>query len=287
MAEGPMRLPRERVFVPDGGPLERALERTTHLGVVAHADDLEILAYHGILSCYRDPRLGFSGVVVTDGAGSIRVGPFAGLSAQELARVRLEEQERAASIGRYAAVAMLGHTSAETRELERTDIDQIIVEILERTRPRVVYTHSLFDRHDSHVAVALRTLRALSAVAEDARPEVVLGVEVWGDLDWLPDAMKVRLDVGGEPGLEEALLAVFDSQVAAKRYDRAVVGRRLAHATFSESHEGDRTDRVVFAIDLAPLLSGEAGDPIAYSELFLDAFRGETRARLERLLASG
>src|SRR3990170_4629582 len=57
------------VFVPDGLPVEAALARTTHLGIGAHQDDLEIMAIHGILSCFHQKDHWFTGVVVTDGGG--------------------------------------------------------------------------------------------------------------------------------------------------------------------------------------------------------------------------
>ena len=57
------------LFVPDGLPPAGALERTTHLGVSAHQDDLEIMAYHGILEGFSREDRWFTGVVVTDGAG--------------------------------------------------------------------------------------------------------------------------------------------------------------------------------------------------------------------------
>ena len=66
--------PGAEVFVPDGLPLDRALARTTHLGIGAHPDDLEILAIHGILECFGRPGRGFTGVVVTNGSGSARAG---------------------------------------------------------------------------------------------------------------------------------------------------------------------------------------------------------------------
>ena len=37
------------VFVPDGSDPDAALARTTHLCVSAHQDDIEIMAYHGIV----------------------------------------------------------------------------------------------------------------------------------------------------------------------------------------------------------------------------------------------
>jgi hypothetical protein len=38
-----------RLFVPDQKALPEALTRTTHLGVGAHHDDLEFMAFHGRL----------------------------------------------------------------------------------------------------------------------------------------------------------------------------------------------------------------------------------------------
>jgi LmbE family N-acetylglucosaminyl deacetylase len=53
-----------------------ALARITHLGIGAHQDDLEFMAFHGILACFRmrDDRW-FGGVTCTNGAGSSRTGP--------------------------------------------------------------------------------------------------------------------------------------------------------------------------------------------------------------------
>ena len=73
------------IFVPDGLEIERALQRTTHLGIGAHQDDLEFMSLHGILECYgRDDRW-YGGVVVTKGGGSARTGPFADYSDEEQA----------------------------------------------------------------------------------------------------------------------------------------------------------------------------------------------------------
>ena len=40
--------PDASVFVPDGLPVEDACRRVTHLGIGAHQDDIEIMAFHGI-----------------------------------------------------------------------------------------------------------------------------------------------------------------------------------------------------------------------------------------------
>ena len=45
-----------QIFIPDGLPAAEALARTTHLAIGAHQDDLEIMAYHGILACFDSPE---------------------------------------------------------------------------------------------------------------------------------------------------------------------------------------------------------------------------------------
>jgi hypothetical protein len=40
--------PSAVIFIPDGKPLAEALPRITHLGIGAHQDDLEFMAFHGI-----------------------------------------------------------------------------------------------------------------------------------------------------------------------------------------------------------------------------------------------
>ena len=102
--------PGAGVFVPDGVPEAVALPRTTHLGVGAHADDLEIMAIHGILACFEQAEQWFAGVVATDGAGSPRRDGEA--RPDDLRVVRRREQERAAVLGKYGAVVFLDHTSA-------------------------------------------------------------------------------------------------------------------------------------------------------------------------------
>ena len=66
------RLETAEIFVPDNLPVDQALARTTHLAVSAHQDDLEIMAFDGVLKAFQQPDKWFTGVVVTDGAGSPR-----------------------------------------------------------------------------------------------------------------------------------------------------------------------------------------------------------------------
>src|ERR1700748_2625890 len=103
------------VYVPDGGSPAKALARTTHLCLAAHQDDIEIMAYHGVAECFGRKDRWFTGVVVTNGAGSPRSGIYGDYTDQELQKVRLLEQRKAAYVGDYACQIQLGFSSAEVK----------------------------------------------------------------------------------------------------------------------------------------------------------------------------
>lgn len=280
--------PGSEVYSWDGKEPEVALGRTTHLGVCAHPDDLEILALHGILECFHQRARAFSGVVVTNGAGSARDAEYANYSDDEMRQVRRLEQKKAAHIGEYAAQIFLDHSSAEVKHPGAAPVVEDLRRVFELCRPEIVYTHSPCDRHDTHVAVALRTLEALRSLPHDLRPKSVIGCEVWGDLDWLPQGRKIQMDVSAHPSLQAALLGVFDSQIAGgKRYDLATAGRRRAHATFSESHAIDRSEGFIFGVDLMPLLSSETLSPMEFVHELTTEFAEEVSARVRRFVEPG
>lgn len=246
--------PNADIFIPDAAPLPDAFSRTTHLGIGAHQDDLEFFAVHGVLECHgRDDRW-FTGVTVTDGAGSARAGVYERFTDEEMIGVRREEQRKAAVIGEYAAMCQLDYPSRMIKDRGQTGPVEDLHAILEAARPQVLYLHNPADKHATHVAVLARSLAAVRRLPREARPAKIYGCEVWRDLDWLPDGKKVALPVGDRTNLQAALNGVFDSQISGgKRYDLAVMGRRLAHATFHESHATDKETGLVFAVDLTPL----------------------------------
>ena len=59
------------IFVPDGQPVGQALKRITHLGIGAHQDDLEFMAFHGILECYASNTRWFGGVTCAKGTKGV------------------------------------------------------------------------------------------------------------------------------------------------------------------------------------------------------------------------
>lgn len=274
--------PNADVFVPDGADLAVALARTTHLAIGAHQDDLEFMAAHGVVECFQNARRWFTGVVVTDGAGSARDFEYKGYSNQQMMAVRELEQRKAAFVGEYSAMLQLGHPSSAVKDAPTPDVVNDLLGILSQMRPEVVYTHNLADKHDTHVAVALRVVAACQALPVEARPKLIIGCEVWRDLDWLCDSDKIVMPVDGHENLHAALLGVFDSQIAGgKRYDLATAGRRRAHATYFESHGTDAHTGLIWGMDLTPLLSG--ADPRELVGSYIARFEAEVADRLRRL----
>ena len=271
------------VFVPDGVAPAEALARTTHMGIGAHPDDVEILALHGILECFGRGDRWFCGVVLADGAQSPRGGAYAGLGDAAMREVRRREQRKAAVVGEYGAVVLLDYTSQGVKDASARGVVSDLGTLLRAARPDVVFTHNPADRHDTHVATALRVVEACRGLPPQERPARLLGGEVWRDLDWMLDTDKVALDVQAREHLANALVSVFDSQIASgKRYDLATEGRRRAHATYQESHGLDATSALCLAMDLTPLLRDPALDVAAFAGGFVERFAADVGARIGR-----
>ncbi len=272
------------LYVPDGKPEGEAMARTTHLGIGAHQDDLEILSGHGVLQGFGREDWWYGGVVVTNGAGSSRDDLYADYTDEQMQVVRREEQKKAAVLGEYGFQGLLDFTSAMVKDPAESAVVEDIKAILIAARPQIVYTHNLADKHDTHVAVALRTIQAIRELPEDWRPQVLWGGEVWRDLDWLTDEDKVPLDCSGHENLQMALLGVFDSQICGgKRYDLATMGRRKAHATYHATHDVDVATGLTFAMDMTPLVQDDTLTPGELVQQRIDAFAAEVKGRLEKV----
>ena len=281
-----MRLARTsaEIFVPDGLSVHKALARTTHMAVGAHQDDIEMMGVAGVLECLQHEDRWFAGVVATDGSGSPRDGLYRALSDEAMRLVRRREQRKAAVVGEYGVQVLLDHPSAATKDPSNAAVLNDLIALLDAARPEVLYTHNLADKHDTHVAVALRLIDALRSLPREVRPQRLLGCEVWRDLDWLIDADKVVLDVSAHENLQAALLGVFDSQIAGgKRYDLATLGRRRAHATFHATRATDTASGVSFAMDLTPLILDDARDPLSFADEYVARFAADVHDRIDRL----
>jgi LmbE family N-acetylglucosaminyl deacetylase len=276
-----LRQPKAEIFVPDGRSVDSALARTTHMAFGAHADDIEIMAYHGILECFGRSDRWFTAVVATNGAGSPRSGLYAGCTDEAMREVRKAEQKKAGVVGEYSAVVLLDYPSARVKNPPASEAVGEFRDLIAAARPSVIYTHNLADKHDTHVATAMRVIEACRELPPEDRPGQLLGGEVWRDLDWMADRDKVPLDVGQHENLAAALLGLFDSQIAGgKRYDLATMGRRRAHATYHESHGVDVSTALTFAMDLTPLITDTSKDIAAYAQALIDGFAQDVRERI-------
>lgn len=276
--------PNAELFIPDGSAMPGALMRTTHMAISAHQDDIEIMAYDGIAKCFGSDDQWLCAVVVTNGAGSPRNGLYANYTDEEMQRVRKLEQKKAAYVGEYGALALLDYTSNEAKDCNNNKVIEEIEELIKVARPKVVYTHNLVDKHDTHVAVAIRVINAIRLLPFELRPEKLYGCEVWRSLDWLNDKDKVLFDVSAHKNIAAAVLGVHDSQICGgKRYDLATEGRRLANATFSASHGTDSSSTVSFAMDLTPLIINDSLDISEFIQSYIDGFRNDVVNKIKSL----
>jgi LmbE family N-acetylglucosaminyl deacetylase len=276
--------PGSEIYVPDGGAAEQALARSTHIAVGAHQDDLEIMAYQGILECFGKQDKHFTGVTVTNGAGSPRDDLYASYTDEDMQEVRRVEQRKAAYVGEYSAQVFLDYTSSSVKDKKNADVVADLAELLSAAKAKVVYTHNLADKHDTHVGVTLRLMQAIRSLPAGARPEHLYGCEVWRSLDWMNDDEKVIFDVSAHENLAMSLVGIFDSQICGgKRYDLATAGRRRANATYFASHATDVATSVIFGVDLTPLIKDEKLDPATYINGFIDRFAQEVAARVAKL----
>jgi len=274
-----------QIFVPESNGLkkEEVFAKTTSICFSAHQDDIEIMAYKGILDCFGKPDKWFAGVVVTNGAGSPRDDVYANYTNEEMMAVRIVEQKKAAYVGEYSFQGLLEFTSSEVKDGASDLVINDIYALLMEAKPEVVYTHNLADKHDTHVSTALRVIAAIRKMPKEDRPKLVYGCEVWRGLDWMNDNDKVVLDVDSHENLANAVLGVFDSQICGgKRYDLATTGRRRANATYHASHGTDSSGAINFAMDLTPLIQDDSICPCDYVSGYIARFTEEITSRVSK-----
>lgn len=269
------------IFIPDDTDQNSAIERSTHMTIAAHQDDIEIMAYEGIADCFGQSDKWHFGVVVTDGAGSPRSGIYTDYSNDDMQRTRKHEQKKAASIGEYGAQAMLEYPSRQVKDKKDKSLIEDIKTLVIASKPKIIYTHNLADKHDTHVGVAIKVIKALRQMDAEYLPEKLYGCEVWRDLDWMLDENKVVMDVDKRENLAFALLGVFDSQICGgKRYDLAAMGRRRANATFSTSHGVDKSSALSYAMDLTPLILNKDLDITEYVRSYIIKFMDDVSDKI-------
>lgn len=269
------------IYIPSG--CENGLERTTDLCVAAHQDDVEIMSYAPISDCYKSEKRFFTAVVATDGAGSPRKGKFADCTDDEMKKIRISEQKKAADVGDYTALVLLGYKSGEIKDKDDLNAVDEIAKVILAAKPENIYIHNFADKHDTHVATAVKTLKAIRKIRNEFKPKKLYMMEVWRGLDWLCDYDKVLFDASKYPNLAKEILDVYESQIAGgKRYDLAAIGRRYANATFFESHDTDSVSAVSYALDASSLIESDE-TPNEFMQKYVDRFKSEVEKRLEKM----
>lgn len=274
----------KNLYIPDSNGLNKstAVNATTTLSISAHQDDIEIMAIKGILDSFGKPDSWFGAVIVSDGAGSPRDDIYADYSDNEMMEIRKIEQRKASYIGEYSFLSMLDFTSKDIKDFSNDKITEEICETIQKSSPKVIYTHNLFDKHDTHVAVAMRVISAINMLQPNKRPQKLYGCEVWRGLDWLLDEDKTVFDVSAHENISNALISVFDSQICGgKRYDLATAGRRKANATYYASHGTDQMEQASIAIDMTDIITGKIS-PMDFTNKYLNNFKTDVQNKLKR-----
>lgn len=273
------------IYIPDQTNEEEAIKRTTHMAIAAHQDDIEIMAYHGISQCFQSKEKYFFGCVVTNGSGSARDNIYKNYSDEEMIKVRKIEQKKAAFLGEFTGLALLDFPSNQVKDKSDHIVEEDLKNLLLDAQPDILYTHNLADKHDTHIGVVVKVIKAIRSLPKEKRPSQVLGCEVWRNLDWVNDHEKVFLDVSNHPNLAASLVEVFDSQIiGGKRYDLATIGRRLANATFNASHAVDESNALTYAMDLTPLILDDQLDIIKYTTDYIKRFKNDVIDKITKVL---
>ena len=198
--------------------------------------------------------------------------------------MRFKEQRKAAVIGEYAAQIMLDYPSSAVKDGSHRSPKEDIAAVLKATRPQIVFTHNLADKHPTHVGVAVKVIQAIRSMPGAERPDYLYGCEVWRGLDWLMDDDKVVFDTSPKSNLQTALLGVFDSQISGgKRYDLATMGRRVANATYFASHDVDDATSLTYAMDLTPLIENPDLNLQDYVEEQINRFAQDVKDLIQKV----
>lgn len=273
-----LKMKKTEVYIPKSANKVKV----SSLCIVAHPDDAEILAASAIDRAFEGAEGSFACVIVTDGGGSARAGEYADFSDEDMKKIRIEEQKKAAETGQFESLFLLGFSSAELKADPFGAASEKVKEIILQKAPQKLYVHSPFDSHATHVAVCKCVMHALLQIDRKKRPEKVLGGEVWRSLDWLPAGHMVVEVCSAEGSVADRALLCHKSQIdGGKRYDLAAAGRRRANATFGESRAIDEAEGLCRFVDMTSVSNGEISLD-AFVRQILTQFSEDVMANFEK-----
>ena len=275
-----MTLKRGSIYLPKN----RNNKPVKYLCICAHQDDNEIMAMDGVLKGIRSRNYSFALVVTADGGGSARTGEFKDYTDEMMKAVRIKEQQEASEIGRYHSLYLLNYPSKDIKDKNNRDIVEEYKNIIKELKPEVIYTHSVLDKHPTHLGVVVKVIKAIRELPKEYQPKVLYGCEVWRGLDWISDERKIGFDLSKNVKLQKKILDVFKSQIAGgKEYTKASLGRRYANATYFQSHSVDTFKLVNYGIDMMPLIKDKDLSIQAFALSFVDDLRNEISNSLGEL----
>ena len=275
-----MTLKRGSIYLPKN----RNNKPVKYLCICAHQDDNEIMAMDGVLKGIRSRNYSFALVVTADGGGSARTGEFKDYTDEMMKAVRIKEQQEASEIGRYHSLYLLNYPSKDIKDKNNRDIVEEYKNIIKELKPEVIYTHSVLDKHPTHLGVVVKVINAIRELPKEYQPKVLYGCEVWRGLDWISDERKIGFDLSKNVKLQKKILDVFKSQIAGgKEYTKASLGRRYANATYFQSHSVDTYKLVNYGIDMMPLIKDKDLSIQAFALSFVDDLRNEISNSLGEL----
>ena len=275
-----MTLKRGSIYLPKN----RNNKPVKYLCICAHQDDNEIMAMDGVLKGIRSRNYSFALVVTADGGGSARTGEFKDYTDEMMKAVRIKEQQEASEIGRYHSLYLLNYPSKDIKDKNNRDIVEEYKNIIKELKPEVIYTHSVLDKHPTHLGVVVKVINAIRELPKEYQPKVLYGCEVWRGLDWISDERKIGFDLSKNVKLQKKILDVFKSQIAGgKEYTKASLGRRYANATYFQSHSVDTYKLVNYGIDMRPLIKDRNLSIKEFALSYVDDLRNEISNELGKL----
>ncbi len=277
--------PQADLFVPDGVERKRC--------AFPHHPSVDFRAPgrhrdHGLSrhrQCFGRSDQWFTGVVVTNGAGSPRTGIYGHYTDEEMQRVRLREQRKAAYVGEYACVIQLGYSSSAVKDPNNAGVREDLLAIFRLAKPEVVYLHN--PGRQARYARGQRPCGPSRRCASWARsfvPRRSTAAKCGATWTGCRTRTSRCCRSPRRPTWRPRWWALFDSQVSGgKRYDLATAGRRLANATYYASHATDVETALTYAMDLTPLIEDPGLSVAAYTLGFIDKLKADVEARLKKL----
>lgn len=252
--------------------------------ICAHPDDCELMAIDGIQRGYRATKYTFACVVTTDGLDSERCGRYLKMTDKRMVNILANEEKKAANIGRYNSVYFMNYSSEEARDQDNQEIINEYVEIIKELKPRVIYTHSLLDRHPTHVAVAVKVINALRTMKKSDQPKVLYGCESERNLEWVAPEKIVTFNISKNMRLQRQLISVHKSQNLARDYVNAAIGRRYVNAVFNKVETKKNAKLTAKAINMTTLLRRKEYPIKRFAMSFIDDLYGEINDMMDRTL---